>query len=130
LGNIYQTGQQIKDAIVSNGLDNRRHPRRSAKWQFQGYDKNRSDFFGVTDNISESGLLLIVDQSCHNKFDVGGRILIDFNVCYKAKLKTFKGIATIKHVSIAANGIKLGVEFIKIEKEKQEWLSAYALKKI
>ena len=48
----------------------------------------------------------------------------------KAKIKTFKGIAVLKHVLISTIGMKLGLEFIKIEKEKQEWLSAYVLKKV
>ena len=126
LGNIYQGGNAIKEAILKNGLDNRRHPRRKVSWRFEGYNKLKNRFNGKTENVSKSGLSLIINSDCHAKLILGNRIFLKFQVYYQAKTRTFEGVAVIKHCSVGTAGRKLGVEFVNMNEENKKWLSNFS----
>jgi c-di-GMP-binding flagellar brake protein YcgR len=91
--------------------------------------KTKKKLSGITDNVSKSGMLLLVDQNTKELIQ-GNRIFLSFKICYKSVIIEVKGVATIKHAAISSTGLKLGVEFINIDEKKRKFFEDYALRNI
>lgn len=121
---------QVKNENSLSGSEKRKDPRRTVRWLLDGFNKDKIEFKGKTENISRSGLLLLVESTYHDKFEIGGRLVLNIKTYYKSENRVINCVVTIKHISYGTEGRKLGVEFIYISRENKEWLSKFSYKKI
>ena len=128
---IYGTNESllIKTGIIEH--EQRKDPRRVARWRVNGQDKSANKFTGVTENISQSGLLLtIYDGNGKCFLGKGDKIHVEINMVYKSIQRTIEGIVLIRHSVFTKEGKKLGVEFIKIQELERKLLNTFAVNKI
>lgn len=107
------------------GIENRKYTRRIGRWPFEGLTENRKRITGYTENVSEGGVLLIVNEF-HKELERNKKIYIEIKFSYKGVVKKINTLAKIKHVVFANNGKKIGLEYINIEKKYKKILNTYA----
>jgi hypothetical protein len=125
----YDESLLIKNEVIES--EQRKHKRRLARWTVVGIDKSGRKFKGITENVSQSGLLLtIFDKNGYCSLDKSLKINLEISVFYKGMSRRIDGVALIRHSVFTKEGKKLGVEFIKIKELERKFLNTYAVNKI
>lgn len=127
-----KTNEVITDKIQETTIiverppenEQRKSPRRIARWNFSGYCKNKKSFHGKLENISTNGALINVygHPQCIQQDE---RIFLDIQVYYGGKNKNIKVVAILRHVSFASDCKRGGVEFIVISEQDKLWLTKF-----
>lgn len=127
---IYGTNEQllIKTGIIEH--EQRKDKRRITRWRVNGRDRAGVSFTGVTENVSQSGLLITAYDKGISRLDKGEKIHLEVKMLYKSIQRTISGIALIRHSAFTKEGKKLGLEFVKIEEIDRKILNTFAAGKL
>ncbi len=124
-GVISESNEEIT-IIVERPPENeqRKSPRRIARWNFNGYCKNKKSFNGKLENISTNGALINVygHPPCIKQDE---RVFLEFQVYYAGKNRNIKVVAILRHVSFASECKRAGVEFLVISEQDKLWLTKF-----
>lgn len=116
-------------ALEAGNIENRKHKRRTGRWAFKGVTSAKNTIAGYTENVSEGGVLLIVNES-FKELEKNKNIYIEIMFSYKGVVKKIKTVAKIKHVVFSQNNKKVGLQYIKIPDRDRKLLNTYANYKI
>lgn len=120
---------QIENRALEGGAEQRQYTRRIGRWSFTGLTQQKNTFKGQTENISEGGVLLVVDNP-PEELQRGEQIYIEIRFSHRSITKKIKVVAKIKHAVFYQSQKKIGVKYLEIADEDRKLLNTYANHKI
>lgn len=118
---IREHNKKIKKEDGPPARENRRHARQAAIWSVVIAFANLPTITAVTENISNSGLLLKTSKN----IPVGTKAHIRVKTFVAGKSYIIDAIVIFRHVSLAGQDYRCGVEFIKLNSGSDVFIERY-----